>query len=267
MKTIRSRHNPVFKRLARLASSSRECRLEKLTIVEGERLLWALQGAGRSTALLVVTESAMVDGRFLPLLETISADQRIILSDELFAIVSSVVSSQGVMALVGVPDGEPWPEVATTILLLEGIQDPGNLGSILRTAAAAGIHHVGLSAGSAFAWAPKVVRAGMGAHFHLSIHEDEDLVARAAISTGGVVATSPHARQSIYEATLTGPVTWVFGNEGAGLSARLMQSASLQLRVPMPGLAESLNVAATVAVCLFEQLRQRSSAGPGAAWK
>jgi TrmH family RNA methyltransferase len=142
-------------------------------------------------------------------------------------------------------------------LLLENIQDPGNLGSILRTAVAAGTRQIFLSGSSVFAWAPKVVRAGMGAHFFLSIYESVDLAAIARAFPGRIVATAPRATTSLYDLDLRGEVGWLFGNEGAGLSPEAKGMSAVQVRIPMPGQAESMNVAAAAAICLFEQVRQR----------
>jgi len=110
-----------------------------------------------------------------------------------------------------------------------------------------------------FAWSPKVIRAGMGAHFSLAIFEDIDLGEIARAFSGRIIATEPKAGASLYELDLEGPVAWLFGNEGAGLSESVGQLATHRVRIPMPGPAESLNVAAAVAICLFEQIRQRSA--------
>ena len=141
-------------------------------------------------------------------------------------------------------------------VLLEAIQDPGNLGAMLRTAAAAGVDAVYLSKGCAEVWSPKALRAGMGAQFALALHEHADLtlIARELKS---LIATSLDAQQSLYDLDLSGPVAFVFGNEGAGLSPALLDTATHQVKIPMPGKVESLNVAAAAAVCLFECVRQR----------
>ena len=256
MKIIRSRSNSEFREIARLAGSSRECRARGIALIEGERLLNALSSSGRSAQTLIVAESVSLDPARKALLDSVPNERCIVLADNLFSNVSQVVHSQGMMGLTRIPDPGPWPATSTTTLLLEGIQDPGNLGSILRTAFAAGIQHVALSQGSAYAWAPKVMRAGMGAHYHLHIHEEADLFRLAAGSTATVASTSPHSEVSLYGAELGAPITWVFGNEGAGLSPDLIGAATLRLKVPMASGAESLNVAATVAICLFEQRRQ-----------
>jgi TrmH family RNA methyltransferase len=148
-------------------------------------------------------------------------------------------------------------------VMLEDIQDPGNLGSMLRTCAAAGIRHVLLSAGSAHAWSPRVLRAGMGAHFALAVYEQADLPAAARAFRGSRVATRQGASQSVFSTDLKGNVAFLFGNEGAGLSRELLDAADVVVSVPMPGPVESLNVAAAAAVCLFERVRQMETRGAG----
>ena len=143
--------------------------------------------------------------------------------------------------------------------MLEDVQDPGNLGSILRSAAAAGVTEIYLSTGCVHAWSPRVLRAGMGAHFALQIHEGVDLAGLVANYPGKVFAAVRDAARSLYSVDLRGEVALLFGNEGAGLSAGLREAAQSQISIPMPGKAESLNVAAAAAVCLFERVRQRAS--------
>jgi TrmH family RNA methyltransferase len=132
---------------------------------------------------------------------------------------------------------------------------------MLRTAVAAGVRDVLLGPRSVFAWSPKVLRAGQGAHFFLSIHEGVPLAAFGGRLDATVVATDPHAERSLFDLDLgRGRVAWVFGSEGGGVSAELAAVAMVRVRIPMPGPAESLNVAAAVAICLFEQVRQRRRA-------
>jgi len=144
-------------------------------------------------------------------------------------------------------------------VLLDGVQDPGNFGSIIRSAAAAGITQIYCSAGTTFAWSPKVMRAGMGAHFLLQIFEGVDLadvIARADID---VIATSSHAEKTLYQLDLTNPVAWLFGHEGQGVAPALLQQARHKIAIPHLGDIESLNVAASSAVCFFEQVRQKTT--------
>jgi TrmH family RNA methyltransferase len=144
-------------------------------------------------------------------------------------------------------------------ILLDGVQDPGNVGTLLRTAAAAGIGQALLGPGCAAAWSPKVLRAGQGAHFAMNVVEDADLAGFMAGYRGTTVVTTlgPDAR-SLYAVDLDGPLAWIFGSEGQGVRQELLAAARLQVRIPMPGAVESLNVAAAAAVCLFETVRRRS---------
>jgi len=259
LKAIRSRSNPSVKALVKLAGSSRERRRTGTTILEGERLVRAYAGSGGRADTILASESALADPATCRLVEEFPADERLALADGVFAAISQLVSAAGVAAVIRTPQPGPVPRPASGCLLLENIQDPGNLGSILRTAVAAGTRQIFLSKSSVFAWAPKVVRAGMGAHFFLSIHESVDLAAIARSFKGRIIATAPRAEASLYDLDLKGDIAWLFGNEGAGLTSEAKDLATTQVRIPMPGQAESLNVAAAAAICLFEQIRQRAT--------
>jgi TrmH family RNA methyltransferase len=257
LKAIRSRSNPAVKALVKLAGSSRERRRTGTTILEGERLLRAYAESGGGAETVVASESALADAAMRDLVEGFPAGERLALADGVFGTISQLVSAAGVAAVIRTPEAGPPPPLVPGCVLLESIQDPGNLGSILRTAVAAGTRQVFLSRGSVFAWAPKVVRAGMGAHFFLSIYEDLDLAEIGRAFAGTIIATAPRAATSLYDVDLRGNVAWLFGNEGAGLSQAAKALATKQVSIPMPGSAESLNVAAAAAICLFEQIRQR----------
>jgi TrmH family RNA methyltransferase len=257
VKTIRSRSNPTVKALVKLAGSSRERRRTGTTLLEGERLLRAYAQSGGRAESVLASESALDDPAVRGLVEAFPAGERLALADGVFGTISQLVSAAGVAAVIRTPEPGALPKPASGCLLLENIQDPGNLGSILRTAVAAGTRQIFLSGSSVFAWAPKVVRAGMGAHFFLSIYESVDLAAIARAFPGRIVATAPRATTSLYDLDLRGDVAWLFGNEGAGLSPEAKGMSAVQVRIPMPGQAESMNVAAAAAICLFEQVRQR----------
>jgi RNA methyltransferase, TrmH family len=149
----------------------------------------------------------------------------------------------------------PGPDIAACVVL-EDVQDPGNLGSILRSAAAAGVRDVLLTPACAQAWSPRVLRAGMGAHFALRLYEQCDIAAFASRYRGRVLAAVRDGAGPVFGTDLRGDVALMFGNEGAGLSAGLLALASARVSIPMPGACESLNVAAAAAVCLFERVRQ-----------
>ena len=257
IKRISSRDNPFFKSLHKLTSSGRERREAGHTLLDGPHLLRALMDAGGKPEHLLVNEAALQNAEIIVLLEDCADVAQTQLDDALFAQLSELKTPNGLLTLVAIPS----PQVAVThaqfALLVEDIQDPGNLGSILRSAAAAGCDAVFLSPGCADAWSPKVLRAGMGGHFVLSILESADLIEVAAEFTGKIAAASLRADKSLYDSNLRGKIAFAIGNEGAGLSKPLLDAAQQHFIIPMPGKVESLNAAAATAVCLFEAVRQR----------
>jgi TrmH family RNA methyltransferase len=256
IRTIRSRDNAQVKRLLRLATSSRERRASGTTILDGAHLVVAYCRSGGTAEVLAASASALADPNLRALYDRAPAKTKLLLADDLITRISQVVTSAGILAVVRTPGARPLPEAIGNCLMIEGIQDPGNLGSILRSAAASGVCLVFLSPGSVFAWAPKVVRAGQGAHFFLSIYENVAFDELRGRTRAKIIATEPRAQTSVFEADLRGPVAWLFGNEGAGLSAQATALAVQRVRIPMPGQAESLNIGAAVAICLYEQVRQ-----------
>ena len=144
---------------------------------------------------------------------------------------------------------------------LDSVQDPGNLGTILRTAAAVGIPEVLLTPGCAQAWAPRVLRAAMGAHFSLRILENVAASEVLQGFKGHILAADLRDAVDLYALDLRGPVAWLFGSEGQGLSPAIAALATKRVKIPMPGGMESLNVGVAAGVCLFEQVRQLSQRG------
>lgn len=257
MKHLTSRDNPLFKELARLAGSARHRRKSGQTLLDGAHLLAAYLGAGGKPLQVLVNAAAEPDGEIAALLKKLPGVPLAQLDGKLFAELSELKTPGGVLALIAQPQPEIPPARSRFALLLEDIQDPGNLGSLLRSAAAAGCDAAFLSGGCADAWSPRVLRAGMGGHFALSIHEAAELSAVAAAFGGTVLAASLTAETSLYACDLRGKLAFALGNEGAGLSGALLAAASRRAAIPMPGKTESLNVAAAGAVCLFEAVRQR----------
>jgi TrmH family RNA methyltransferase len=259
IRRIGSRDNAAYKSLAKLASSSRARREGHAALLDGPHLVEAFRASGGTADTLVASESGYARSEVRRLFDAVPARSRVLLADRLFDALAQVATPIGILAVVRTPEPHALPAVPETCLLLEAIQDPGNLGSILRTAVAAGVREVLLGPGAAFAWSPKVLRAGQGAHFFLAIHEGVPLAPFGARFGGTVVATDPRAERSVFDLDLARVrVAWIFGAEGGGVSAELASVATVRARIPMPGAAESLNVAATVAICLFEQVRQRA---------
>ena len=257
MKLIRSRDNPRFKLLRQLATSTRERRKAGLALLDGMHLISAYRASGGVPEQLILSESGAASAEAAQIASGASRQDVMLLADSLFNDVAQVATPTGIVALIRTPKPGPMPHRIERCVMLENIQDAGNLGSILRSTAAAGIRTVLLSQGCAFAWSPKVLRAGMGAHFSLDIFDNADLAAAVQRLSGRLICTGGHARKSLFQADLRGPLAWVFGNEGSGVSAELSAAAAEEVRIPMPGNTESLNVAAAAAICLFEQVRQR----------
>lgn len=256
-KHISSRDNPFFKELLKLAGSSRQRKKAGQTLLDGIHLVQACLAATHKPQHLLVTQTALADREVASLLKKLSGVPLTLLDDRLFNELSELKTPSGIIALIELPDPALSPAHSRFCLLLEDIQDPGNLGSMLRSAAAAGCDAVFLSDGCADAWSPKVLRAGMGGHFLLGIHESMDLIAVAAEFKGTLLAASLDSKISLYDCDLRGKLAFAVGNEGAGLSENLLAVASQLVTIPMPGRVESLNVAAAAAVCLFEAVRQR----------
>jgi RNA methyltransferase, TrmH family len=263
VKLVSSRENALFKHAKALSHSSRERRKAGMALLEGVHLVSAYIAFHGMPQTLVVSESAQVRGEIAQLLTRAKAADLVVLADALFHEVSTFETPSGILALITPPQPRMVPDDAPACLLLEDIQDPGNVGSILRSAAASGVRHVLLSRGCAFAWSPKVLRAGQGAHFLLNIVEEADLEFFLRGFAGQSLALTPHAGQTIYDIDMKPSTALLIGNEGAGLSALLLQAADQRVAIPMPGKTESINAAAAAAVCLFEMARQRRSTGEG----
>ncbi|MFM9912389.1 MAG: TrmH family RNA methyltransferase [Methylophilaceae bacterium] len=258
MKQITSRDNPLFKQLKKLVTSSRERRKMGKTLLDGAHLLQSYRTMGAVPELLIVAERARQNAEILALLAGVDEGAVVSLPDAMFAELSPVETPSGILALIVIEPLMP-PLQPDFCLLVEGVQDPGNLGSILRSAAAAGVAVAYLSESCADVWSPKVLRGGMGAHFALAIVEKADLLHIVKGFEGVSVATSLSGTKLFYQLNLTGRVAILVGNEGAGLSAALLLAASEQVRIPMLGSTDSLNVAAATAICLFERVRQLSA--------
>ena len=255
MKHIQSRDNPFFKELVKLGGSARQRGKAGQTLLDGAHLLAAYLDSGKQPQHILLNAAALHDAEIMVLLERAAGVPVTQLDDRLFAELSELKTPTGILALIDVPRTTVMQ--SNFALLLEGIQDPGNLGSMLRSAAAAGCDAVFLSTGCADAWSPKVLRAAMGGHFALNIHERQDLPGVASVFPGTLLATSLKAKHSLYDCDLRGNVAFLVGNEGAGLSAGLLDMATQQITIPMAGKIESLNAAAATAICLFEAVRQR----------
>lgn len=258
MKHITSRDNPFFKTLLKLASSTKQRHEAGQTLLDGIHLLQAYLATEEPVQHLIINETALQNSELATLLKKMPDTPLTQFSDNLFAELSDLKTPSGILALIDIPTAAVTPAQSKFCLLLEDIQDPGNVGSILRSAAGAGCDAVYLSKNCVDVWSPKVLRAAMGGHFALDVYESADLLHVSKTLPGKLFATSPHAKINLYQANLRGDCAFAIGNEGAGLSQDLLTAAYQLVSIPMHGKTESLNVAAATAVCLFEAARQHS---------
>jgi TrmH family RNA methyltransferase len=261
MKLVTSAENPRFKALLKLMQSSRERSKQGLSLLDGAHLVVAYRDHVGRPEQLVVSKSGLENSEINNIINSLDHISALVLSDELFHRLSSVATPTGVVVAVKTPRLAPVPNDPGPCVVLEGLQDPGNMGSILRSAAAAGIKQVFLSRDCVQSWSPRVLRAGMGAHFMLGIYENVDLPALIGNFSGRVIATSHRSPHAVFDTDLTGKVALLFGNEGTGLTPELQAAAHAVVTVPMPGKTESLNAAAAAAICLFERVRQMRESG------
>ena len=263
---LSSKDNPLVQSIRSLGSANTAYRQLQQLWLEGEHLCTAWRQRRQVACTWVQSASAHESRRFAGLLWP--GDQGVVMPDKLFDAVCGVPSSTGLGFLVPLPSGAP----ATIsihrvnragVVVLDRLQDAGNVGSILRSAAALGCRAVWAVKGTAALWSPKVLRSAMGAHFALDLREslEVDQVLDWAQGAGvSLVGTSSYARHQVHEVRLPADMAWVMGHEGQGVGADLLAACALQLRIPQPGGEESLNVAAATAVCLYESWRQGASA-------
>jgi TrmH family RNA methyltransferase len=258
VKTISSRENALYKELKQLAGSSQARRKAGRTLLDGVHLCQTYLQLRGAPPQCIVSSSALGNPEALDLIERCAQLQTecIVLPDNLYAPLSQVEHGVGILFVIDTPQRAVPDTLLASAVLLDQLQDPGNVGSILRSAAASGIQEVYCSPGTAFCWSPKVLRAAMGAHFVLDIFENVDLSALIGSSSIAVLATSGYAEQRLYDMDLRRPVAWLLGHEGQGVSAPLLAQATHRVAIPHRGQVESLNVAACAAVCFFEHLRQ-----------
>ncbi len=257
MKHLTSRDNADYKALKKLAESSRERRKAGLILLDGMHLVESYTQARGSPHSLAVSVSGAARPEIAKWLECCAVNNVLLLEDTLFNALSDVDTPSGILAVAAYPEPSIPLSFSEDTVILDGVQDPGNLGSILRTAAAAGFRQAVLSRDCAQAWAPRVLRAGMGAHFQIAIHEAVNLPDFLMSFQGKGIATTLDGASDVFSLDLRGQVAWVFGSEGMGVRSDTLSAVSIRAKIPMPGDIESINVAAAAAVCLFETIRQR----------
>ncbi len=249
---IASRDNPLIKQLRALAQGNTAYREQGRVWLDGDHLCRALLARGGRPALGVFTPEgwAAADDALQR-----AAERNVRVPDALMAGISALESPPRmgfIWALPGAPALQP--DVPTVVL--DRLQDAGNVGAILRSAAAFGFSQVLALKGTAALWSPKVLRAGMGSHFGLNLVEQLGVAELHALAVPMLV-TSSHQGEWLHRAALPWPCAWVLGHEGQGVSEALMQRAHAFMRIAQPGGEESLNVAAAAAICLHASAASR----------
>lgn len=240
---LTSRDNPKVKRWAMLVRDAKLRKTEGRLLVEGPHLVQAALAAGLKPHAFLASESGMDNPEISRL-----AARPVILSDRIFASIVDAENPPGIAAEVSMPSLQKQGNV----VFLEGIQDPGNVGTIMRSAAAFGIACVVLDRACADAWSAKTLRAGMGAHFALQVKTVTSLEDELERFAGRIACAVPRNGVPLRDADLGDPLGWLFGAEGQGVSAAAARHADLKVTVPMASGSESLNVAAAAAICLYE---------------
>jgi TrmH family RNA methyltransferase len=249
---IASRDNALLVSARKLNAAPDAYRKLGVVWLEGEHLLRAALARGWRIDEALVAAAHEHDAPLQPLLQ--HAQRVRVVDDRLWSGLGSLSSKAAIAGLAAWPKPLPIDAHAATVVL-DRLQDAGNVGSVLRSAAAFGVAQVIALKGCAALWAPKVLRAGMGAHFALRLIEAAEPRDLDALRVP-LVATSSHASQPIVTAALPSPCAWVFGHEGQGIAPSLLERCALQVAIPQPGGEESLNVAAAAAVCLYETARR-----------
>jgi TrmH family RNA methyltransferase len=243
---VTSRDNALVKDLRRLSQDSTAYRKQGRVWLEGDHLCRAALLRGLTPAMAVFSES------FWPLAPAEwarAAIKTIVISDALLPEISALESPARMGFVIDLPAPAALSPAAPS-LILDRVQDAGNVGSMLRSAAAFGFTQVIALKGTAALWSPKVLRAGMGAHFGLQLLEGVEPQALDGLRVP-IIVTSSHHGAFLHQQTLPMPCAWAMGHEGQGVGDDLMARASLKVRIAQPGGEESLNVAAAAAICLY----------------
>ena len=252
---ISSKDNPLLQRLRKLVRDGIGYRKTGELWLEGEHLCSALLQRCQRPAQAVLADAAWAQPALRALAQ--AAPRVVVVPDALFAGVSALPSPAGIGFLLPLPD-QPAIDATAATVVLDRLQDAGNVGSILRSAAAFGVTQVLALQGTAALWSPKVLRAGMGAHFGLRLVEGLQPADLDALAVP-LVGTSLQADAMLPTAPLPTPCAWLLGHEGQGVAPGLLARCALTVRIPQPGGEESLNVAAAAAVCLYESMRRTAA--------
>ena len=249
---VTSAANTLFKDLRRLAHDSTAYRRQSRIWLEGDHLCRAAVERGVKPALAVFCESFWASAAVE---WSGHAVKNVVIADTLFAGLSALESPARMGFVVDLPQA-PALQPGQACVILDRVQDAGNVGAILRSAAAFGFRQVAAITGTAALWSPKVLRAGMGAHFGLRLVEGLEPGALEALGVP-IIVTSSHEGELLHKQALPWPCAWALGHEGQGVSPEIARRAHVSVRIAQPGGEESLNVASAAAICLHASAAAR----------
>ncbi len=254
---ITSNHNPKIKLIRALLSRARDRREAGAFVVEGVRLVEEAINSNWPMRFVLFDDSLSERGKSkVESLMSLGVDVEEV-STSVMKAMSETETPQGILAVLN-EFQLPIPESPNFILIPDQIRDPGNLGTLLRSAVATGVQAVLVPPETTDAFAPKVLRSGMGAHFKLPIHSMSwDKIERFCESANQRIYLADMDAQSCWEADLRKPLALIIGSEADGASESARKMASQRISIPMSGMMESLNAGVAGSVLMFEVVRQR----------
>ena len=263
MKTIKSKDNPAYRDALRLLRKKYRDQTG-MFLLEGPRPVTDAVVAGNRIETVFIRESAADSPGIRGLVELCAEEAKSIrlslLADGLFDRLSDTENSQGIVAVAGKPD----PRLKTPAVILDRLQDPGNIGTIIRTAEAAGFGTLIAIKGTGDIYSPKTARAAAGSLLRVNVFEGmsaADAIGLCAEHGIRIIASSLEDSAEYTQAVMTGDIALVIGNEGSGISDEFREAADTLVKIPMEGEIESLNAAAAAGILMYEAVRQRRAAG------
>ena len=248
MMIISSKDNEIVKEIRKL--KEKKFRKDKF-IVEGIKMLEEAINENADIDLIVLREGTSIQ-------KDISQFKNIVVTEKVFSTLTDVVSPQGVLAIINKKSDIEIDKLADYILALDGIQDPGNLGTIIRTADSANLKQIIVSKNTADSYSPKVIRSTMGAIYRVNIIEVENLVEtlkELQKNKFNIITTSLNTNNSIYDISYNKSVV-VIGNEANGVSKEVQDMADYKVKIPMLGKTESLNASVATGIMIYEYVRR-----------
>ena len=256
---ITSMSNQIIKEVRSLSNKKGRMTAQAI-LLEGYRLVKDALGSGAEIRYLIISDSFFQkEELFLSQMSNIKSVQ---VPDELFSRISETDSPQGILAVAEKPVYNKYDIISKIkrVIALENLQDPGNLGTIIRSADACGFDAILLSKNSADPYSPKVIRSTMGSIFHIPVIIEENFIeALDELKSKDIPLVAAHTRDALpcWDTDMSGDVAIIIGNEGNGLSDEVLEFADMTVMIPMPGKAESINASAAASMLIYECMRQR----------